>query len=461
MIFIPHWPKTFGKKNSIKLDLEMKFQRILKVLELLKNPHLKIPPVIHVGGTNGKGSVVSYITNILQNSGYKVHKYISPHLIHFNERIVLNNKEISNEYLFDIVERTRIATENAPFVCGQKVSLSLFEATTIASFLAFSEVSADFLVLEVGMGGVQDPTNLVENTILSVLTPISLDHQEFLGDTHEMIANEKAGIIKTNIPVVCGPQRKDVLKVIEYHAMLKKAPIYRYGHEFSSKFLEDKNFFEYQNLNQNCEIKLQTNYPIPALRGPHQTENAATAIAASEILNKRHETNIFYEHIETALKKTFWPARIQKIETGRIKNLVPQNWEIFLDGAHNPSGAQTLARWIENDNKNRSVYMIFGTTRGKDLTPYLLELKDSVKFTCCVCVFHETNAYLGSEILKMAEKIDMNAKAFDFATEALTFLKEDFYEKIPDNQKEEDSIILICGSLYLAGDVLNINNGFI
>lgn len=452
MIFTPHWPKTLGKKFPI----EIKLDRILEALKRLDNPHLKIPPVIHVSGTNGKGSTVSYITNILMNSGYRVHKYTSPHLINFNERIVLNGVEISDQYLFDIMERTRRAVESGPpIISGRNLGLTLFEATTVASFLAFSEVPADFLVMEVGMGGRLDATNVIENSILSIITPVALDHQEFLGETEEMIAHEKAGIIKKNIPVIVGPQREDVLKVIEFHASLNRSPIYRYGHEFSSKFYKNENFFEYINLNSN-EI---TKYPLPSLKGPHQTQNSSIAIAASEILSTRYDAQIFYENIEYALKETFWPARIQKIEKGRIKDLAPKNWEIYLDGAHNASGAETLARWIEDYAKKRSVYMIFGTTRGKDLTPYLLQLKEFIKFTCTVCVFHETNAYRGSEILSMAEKIQMNAKSFSYVPDALNFIKENFYDG--QNEKEEDSIILICGSLYLAGDVLKINQGLI
>jgi dihydrofolate synthase/folylpolyglutamate synthase len=176
MVFVTHWPKNIGKK----FPAEIKLDRVLEVCSRLENPHLKIPPVIHVSGTNGKGSVVSYITNILINAGFKVHKYISPHLIEFNERIILNGNNIDDEYLFDIIERTRRAAELRPVISGPNSGLTLFEATTIASFIAFSEVKADFLVMEVGMGGRVDPTNIVENKILSIITPVAIYNKYFI-----------------------------------------------------------------------------------------------------------------------------------------------------------------------------------------------------------------------------------------------------------------------------------------
>jgi len=451
MVFVPHWPKRIGKK----FPREIKFDRVLEVCARLDNPHLKIPKVIHIAGTNGKGSITSYITNILVRAGFRVHKYTSPHLINFNERIVLNNTEISDEYLFDILERTRRAFEIAPIKSGANEGLTLFEATTIAAFIAFSEVYADFLVIEVGMGGRMDPTNIIENKILSIIAPIGLDHQDFLGDTEEMIAHEKCGIIKKSIPIISAKQKDEVMRVIEYHAKINNSPIYRYDYEFSSEFISGASYFDYLNLDSFGKVKNRTSYSLPKLPGIHQTENASVAIAACEILNSRYMLNLYYEDIDHAIYNTFWPARMQKILSGKIKDLLPSSWDLYLDGAHNAHGAESIARWIKEYSNSRNVYVVFGTTRGKDLRPYLLELKDYIKYICCICVSSETNAYRGSEILDMARSVEIqDADSFEYLNDALFFLNEKFIHS-------NNSIVIICGSLYLAADVLKINNGII
>lgn len=449
MISTPHWPKALGKKFPIDLKLD----RILEVMERLDNPHLKIPKTIHVAGTNGKGSTTSYISNILRKAGYKVHSYISPHLIEFNERIILNGEAISDHYLFNIFEKVRLACEKGPIISGLNSGLTLFEATTAAAFIAFSKIHADFLVLEVGMGGRLDATNIINQPILSVITSISLDHQEFLGNTEVEIAHEKAGIIKPNVPCVIAKQEDQaIIKVLEYHAILNQSPLYRYNQEYSSKD-NDNNFFEYQNLNNEKKIINSTQYPYPSLRGKHQIENASTAIAAIEILNSRKHCEVFYEDICEGLVNTKWPARIEKITKGKIKQMIPDSWEIYLDGAHNAGGANTLARWIKS-MPPKTIYLIFGTTRGKNILEYLNELKDLVKFIACVCVYNETNAYLGSEILPHAKKLQIDCIDFTHVPEAIQYI----VSKYP---QEQNAIILICGSLYLAGDVLKINQGII
>lgn len=447
MIFVPHWPKTFGKK----IQIDLKLDRMLEVLDRLGNPHLKIPPVIHVAGTNGKGSTVSYIRNILQKAGYKVHAYISPHLIHFNERIILNGVNISDEYLFEIMERTRVAAESKPILSDGNMGLTLFEATTAASFIAFSEIQADFLILEVGMGGRLDATNVIQNTILSVITPVDIDHSEFLGGTITEIAHEKAGIMKLGVPCVIGKQEKEGLDVLEYHAKLLKSPVYRFGKEFGYEGVNNGNEFIFYHIKDGRRVNEQV-YPRPKLIGPHQIDNVSGAIAAIEVLNSNGHSEVYYEDICDGIVDTYWPARIEPIKKGKIVDMLPnENWEIFLDGAHNPHGAKALARWAET-RRDKPLYIIFGTTRGKDVTKYLEVLKHYVKFVCGICVNHETNAQRGTFISEAAEKLGMPTKPFDFLPNAIKYITE---------IEKEDSIILICGSLYLAGDVMKINENII
>ncbi len=447
MISVPHWPKTFGKK----IQIDLKLDRMLEILDRLGNPHLKIPPVIHVAGTNGKGSTVSYIRNILQKAGYKIHAYTSPHLIHFNERMVLNGEQISDRYLFEIMERTRVAAESNPICSDGNTGLTLFEATTAASFIAFSEVPADFLIMEVGMGGRLDATNVIENTILSIITPVDIDHAEFLGDTIEKIAHEKAGIMRSGVPCVISKQEKEGLDVLEYHAKLLKTPVMRFGKEFACEFEQNDNYFSFFNLRNGEKIHSQI-YSKPSLIGPHQIENVSAAIAAIEILNSRGHCEVYYEDICDGIKETYWPARIESIRRGKIFDMLPNsNWELFLDGAHNPHGAGALARWAET-RQDKPLYIIFGTTKGKDVTQYLKVLKPHVKFVCGICVNHETNAQRGNVISEAAESLGMATKAFDFLPNAIKYIAE---------IEKNDAIVLICGSLYLAGDVMRVNENII
>ena len=447
MIFVPHWPKTFGKK----IQIDLKLDRMMEVLNRLENPHLKIPPVIHVAGTNGKGSTVSYVRNILQKAGYKVHAYTSPHLIHFNERIVLNGEQISDNYLFEIMERTRIAAESKPILSDGNIGLTLFEATTAASFIAFSEVPADFLIMEVGMGGRLDATNVITNTILSIITPVDIDHSEFLGDTIEKIAHEKAGIMRSGVPCIIVKQKKDGSNVLAYHAKLLKAPVLRFGEEFICEDASNKEDFLLSHLKDGKKIDSQV-YPKPKLIGDHQIENVSGAIAAIEVLNSRGHCEVYYEDICNGITETYWPARIEPIKKGKIVEMLPnKNWELFLDGAHNTHGAGALARWAEK-RKEKPLYIIFGTTKGKDVTEYLKILKPHVRFVCGICVNHETNAQRGTVISEIASSLDIPTKAFDFLPNAIKYITE---------IESDDTIILICGSLYLAGDVMKINENMI
>ncbi len=223
---LPHWPKIRRIKN-INLGLS----RVLQLLERLDNPHKKLPPTIHIAGTNGKGSTLAYLESIFQEAEYRVHKYTSPHLVNFNERIILANNEISDIYLDDVISECKAAANIHP-----KIDVTFFEGVTVAAFLAFSRVKADILLLETGMGGRLDATNVIENPILTLISAISDDHQQFLGDTIEKIAAEKAGIMKNNSPIILSKQESEVEKLIENKAaLLKNSPLISFKKHFDFK----------------------------------------------------------------------------------------------------------------------------------------------------------------------------------------------------------------------------------
>ncbi|MBN8828349.1 MAG: bifunctional folylpolyglutamate synthase/dihydrofolate synthase [Sphingobacteriia bacterium] len=424
MVRMPHWPKPFWY-SKINFGLE----RILPLLNELGNPHLKLPPVIHVAGTNGKGSTVSFIRTILERANFKVHQYTSPHLLEFNERIKLQGKEITDEYLYEIIERTRLAEEKLG------LQVTFFEGTTVAAFIAFSEIEADYLILETGMGGRLDATNVVPSPILSVITPISYDHMEFLGEDLYSIAKEKAGIIKKDSSVVISMQTEEALKALFEKIEEEKSNAFIYGYEYGLNVEKDKVFY----LSENKYLELKN----LSLEGDHQYVNAATSIAAIECLN----LNISDEIISKAIQTTKWPARLQKINYGYLYNLLPQNWEIWVDGAHNASGGQALAAWAEK-KQDLPLYVICGMTRNRNVANFLTFLKPFITHLSGIYVEDEPSSYTAEKICEFASSIEINCSP------ATSF--EDALEKIL-KQNNKPCRILVCGSLFLAAMFLRIN----
>lgn len=419
---MPHWPKPLGKRpRSYNLN------NITELLERLGNPHKKISPVIHVAGTNGKGSTIAFIKQILNESGYKVHVYTSPHLIYFNERIVLADKLISNSYLHSILEECRAIADD--------MEITFFEGTTAGAFLAFSKIDADITLIETGMGGRLDATNIVENSLLNIITPISLDHQEFLGNSLELIAAEKAGIIKSNSSCIIAKQEDEVRRVLEKRAIEKRSSVYRQGFEWNC-MRENANMI-FESRGEIIEL------PLPSLRGNHQITNAGTAIAAITILAKKYNYKISYEDIVRGIKNTYWPARLEKITTGKLANLLPL--EIFLDGAHNIAGAEAILEWAKEQNKD--IYCIIGMTKERDSQAFLKILKPIIKFLCCTCVKSEPRSQTAESLYFAATEVGIPAKACDSLTSALQQI----------GNLSQKGIVLICGSLFLAGDVLKEN----
>lgn len=394
---LPFWPNPQGYR-----DIKFGLTRVYDLLSRLDNPHLKLPPTIHIAGTNGKGSTQAFLRAIFAEAGLAVHSYISPHLVNFNERINLAGKDISDEFLNEILHECKIASELEP-----KIPVTFFEGTTIAAFLAFSRVKADVLLLETGMGGRLDATNVLAEVLCSIITPISFDHQEFLGDTLEKIAAEKAGIIKKNCPLVIGKQNPQVLRVLENKAREMVAEIFNYSP------VDDE----------------------VALTGDHQKENAGTAIAA---IKAQKRFLISEEQIKNGLRKTFWPARLQKISA---KNL-DKNFELYLDGSHNPQGAETVVDFLRNQ-KNKKTFVIFSMLKDKDCPGFLNKISCAVDELIALEIPDEPKSRTALEIKEIADQIGIK-----------TQIAENFSDAFVKIKCDEPATILICGSLYLAGKFL-------
>ncbi|WDM84833.1 bifunctional folylpolyglutamate synthase/dihydrofolate synthase [Ehrlichia sp. JZT12] len=429
MVYMPHWPKPLGFRPS-----DMVLDRIIQVLNNLGNPEKKLPPVIHVAGTNGKGSTIAFIRYILNAAGLKTHVYTSPHLIDFNERVIVAGKKISDKYLYEVLEICREASIGIP--------LTFFEGTTAATLLAFSQIEADIVLLETGMGGRLDATNVV-NPILTIITSISLEHTEVLGDSVESIAAEKAGIMKENVTCIIAQQEQNsVMKVFEYYAMKNSVPLYRGGIDWFCDKQENSMLFK------NDVDTLS--FPLPSLPGEHQIINAGNAIAACSILAGKFGYNIDYEDIVQGITQARWPARLERITTGFLSTILPRSWDLFLDGAHNPAGSEMLSRWIKNENLG-DLYVIVGMTREKDSILFLNHLKPYIKFLSSICVKSEPRAQTAEELLQTALSLGIRAVASRTLTDAISKILE-----VGDHNKK--STILICGSLFLAGDVLLENS---
>ncbi|BET35695.1 MULTISPECIES: bifunctional folylpolyglutamate synthase/dihydrofolate synthase [Wolbachia] len=429
MIYMPHWPKPIGSRPK-----DFSLDRIKSFLNKLGNPEKKIPPIIHIAGTNGKGSTLSFIRYIMQAAGYKVHTYTSPHLVNFNERIVVAGTDVDDSELHNSLEECRIAVAEQP--------ITLFEATTIAAFLAFARHKADITLVEVGMGGRLDATNVIDNPILTIITSIALDHTEYLGPTVETIAGEKAGIMKPNVPCVIAPQEKSIMNTLEHHAINKKSPLYRGGLEWNCE--KQNNRMVFQSTIQSIEFSL------PSLKGDHQIINAGNAIAACSILSGKYGFNIGEEDIASGLQSTYWPARLESIKEGNLISLLPKDWQLFLDGAHNNDGARVLAKWVR-DNFTEGVYMIFGVTRNRNVAEFLEHLKPYIKLLCAVCVKSEPKATSTDLIREGAHNIGINAIECESISDAIS-------NYILKASIQNVKTILICGSLFLARDLSMENN---
>lgn len=431
-MYLPHWPipSTLGNRQ---IDYETVFERMDAVLKKLANPHQKLPPVIHIAGTNGKGSTAALIAEIFTQAGKKVHLYTSPHLHDCNERIVLCGEKISDNFLFEVMEEARLAAEG--------VALTFMEAFTIGAFLAFSKIPADFLVLETGMGGRIDATNIVEKKLATVITPISFDHMEYLGNSIERIALEKAMIMRPQTPLIVASQPEQAKNIIKILADDQKIPAYFYDEDFVIELSDESDEFAKKNggeFNFHCNGFSLENLPKPALAGDHQYINFATAIATIIAISDEEEV---IKAIPRAIKSVKWPSRLEKVSNSLIKILPPES-ELWIDGAHNEGGAFALAQWISNQPPKRN-FCLVGFSKNK-CKPKFLEKFKNVAELVAVRVNGEPYPEDPEVISKIGEEIGMKIVPFSNLSDALYFISKN---------TADPCRVVICGSLHLARDV--------
>ena len=412
--------------------IDLGLERIERLLKALGSPERRLPPVVHVAGTNGKGSLVAYLRAMAEAAGYRVHVYTSPHLVRFNERIRVAGQLIADDELDEILTECEAANQERP--------ITFFEITTAAAYLAFSRVPADLAVIEVGMGGLHDATNVVQ-PVLSAITPIGYDHTGFLGDKLEGIAAEKAGILKRAVPAVIGRQREVSAGVIGQEATKLAAPLFRMGREW--QVTPTASGFRYQS------DLLALDLPPPALVGAHQIDNAATAVACVERL-RAGRFQIDDTAIARGLKSVDWPARLQKLERGPLVDALPPGCEVWLDGGHNEDCGMVLAQqaavWAR-EPAALPLYLIFGMLTTKDAAGFLRPLARHARSARAVPI-EGHSAYTPQEACARAAEVGLDCAPANDIGEAL----EDLLAYQPAPMR-----ILICGSLYVAGEVLARN----
>ncbi len=403
--------------------IDLTLGRVERLLAALGHPERAIPPVIHIAGTNGKGSTQAMIRAGLEAGGEAVHAYTSPHLARFHERIRLAGELISEPALTTLLDDC--VTANGP------EEITFFEITTCAAFLAFSRVPADWTLLEVGLGGRLDATNVVDKPRLTIITPVSMDHESFLGDTLAKIAGEKAGIIKRGVPCVVGPQAPEGLAVIEAKAEAMGAPLWVHGQHWN--VWEERGRLIYQDENGLLDL------PLPNLPGPHQVQNAGAAIAALRLLGKGDAA------CEAAVTRAFWPARMQRLRHGPLVELAPAV-ELWLDGGHNPAGGEAVAATLAR-MPQRETHLICGMLNTKDVSGYMRPLASQVARLHAVSIPGEKNTLPAEATRDAAQVVGMEAVTAGSVAEALAGIAA----------TSPEARVLICGSLYLAGWVLREN----
>ncbi|MDE1148944.1 MAG: bifunctional folylpolyglutamate synthase/dihydrofolate synthase [Azospirillaceae bacterium] len=415
-----------GQLHPKVIDLSL--QRVQRLLDRLGRPQDHLPPVVHVAGTNGKGSTIAFLRAMLEAAGHKVHVYTSPHLVRFNERVRLAGKLVDDAQLIDLLERCEAANQGEP--------ITIFEIITVAAFLAYSEVPADVLLLETGLGGRLDATNLVDAPAVSVVTRISFDHTQFLGETLFEIAGEKAGIFKAGRPAVVGPQAPDVpLSVFRERAAVLGASLFLAGAEWSA--LPTAVGFRFEGYGRVLDL------PMPGLLGAHQIGNAGTAIAAL------HHVPLTVQDadIVRGLATVEWPGRLQRLTQGPLAALLPST-ELWLDGGHNDSAGEVLghqaASWTEGD---QSLDLVVGMITSKVPADFLAPIAPHVRRLVAIAIPGEEATRPAADIAEAARTVGIG-QVSEAASPA---------DAVAQLAQDAATRTLICGSLYLAGAILADN----
>ncbi len=416
--------------------IDLTLDRMWRILAALGNPQKKLPPVIHVAGTNGKGSTVAFMRAILEAAGLRAHVYTSPHLVRFNERFRLGHVGggvlATDEQLRDVLDQCERANGGQP--------ITVFEIETAAALCLFAQNPADVLLLEVGLGGRLDATNVIDAPLASVITPIGMDHPEFLGDTLAKIAAEKAGIIKRDVPVICAEQPDEAMNVIEQAAKKLRAPLYAATQDWHVNV--ERGRLVYQDERGLLDVA------APRLFGRHQFDNAGLAIAALRAIERfKIEPAAF----ERGIANAQWPARMQRLTTGALLTIAPKDSELWLDGGHNIDGGRVIAAALGDleERVPRPLVVIVGMMGNKDAAGFLANFAGLTRHIIAVPVPDNENAMPPQTLADAARLLDLRADVADSVEAALQLIAKLAYEAPPR--------ILIAGSLYLAGHVLAVN----
>ena len=415
--------------------IDLALDRMWRILDALGHPERRVPPVIHVAGTNGKGSAIAFMRAMLEAAGRSVHVYTSPHLVRFNERFRVGapggGHLVSDDALAVALEECERANGNAP--------ITVFEIETAAAFLLFSQNPADVLLLEVGLGGRLDATNVIEKLLASVIMPVSMDHLEFLGDTLEAIAGEKAAILKPGVPGVIAPQPGAVLSVIERQARKVRAPLHVAGEHWN--VYEEHGRLVYQDDEGLLDL------PAPKLPGQHQFDNAGVAIAALRASGLKLPNAAF----ERGIVKVEWPARLQLLSHGALKDIAPPDSELWLDGGHNADGGRAVAAALGGfeERVSRPLVLVIGMLATKDCGGYLQNFSGMARRVIAIPIPHQEKSLSAEAVAQAARNVGIPAERYGTIEAALAAIGRLELEPAPR--------ILIAGSLYLAGEVLAKN----
>ncbi|MCW5724239.1 MAG: bifunctional folylpolyglutamate synthase/dihydrofolate synthase [Maricaulaceae bacterium] len=412
--------------------IDLSLGRLARLLDALGRPQDRLPPVAHVAGTNGKGSVCAFLKAMCEAAGERVHVYTSPHLVRFNERIVLAGRQVSDAALIKAFERCEAANNGQP--------VTFFEITTAAAFLLFAETPADRLVLEVGLGGRFDATNVIGKPAVSVVTPVSLDHQEFLGPDITAIAGEKAGIFKPGAAAVIGRQEEEAERALLAGAMRAgAAPVKLWDRDYHVRVEHDRLVYE--------EEALVWDMPLPGLAGAHQVENAGAALAAARLLGLPEPA------ARAGLREARWPGRLHRLTTGPLADIAAQaGAELWLDGGHNPAAGAALARAMADleAQRPRPLVLVCGFSPNKDARGFLAPFAGLVRRVIALAFETGRDGSMSAESAVLAAKLaGLNAQT----AQSLAGAVENAAQETPAPR------ILICGSLYLAGEALALAEG--
>lgn len=403
--------------------IDLSLDRVFRLLEDLGSPHLHLPPVIHVAGTNGKGSTIAFLRSLLETSGLKVHVYTSPHLVDFSERIRIAGKLIDDAELSSLLAEVEVVNAGRP--------ITFFEATTAAALLAFSRHDADYTIIETGMGGRLDATNVVPNPIVTAITPISRDHTQYLGNTIANIAREKAGIFRLGVPIAIGPQSSEAMRTLGRCARQLGAPIFGYGGQWRVEQIGARLLYRGRQ---------QLILPRPPLAGDHQLGNAGLALAIVDQLPNLQLSSADYMR---GILGAEWPARLMTLPHHLLGGSVPARTEIIVDGGHNCGAGQALASWAHKFNGKLD--LIVGMLNTRDPREFLRPLAPYARRLRGVAIPDAELSLDSDRIVAAARKVGIHdVAAAESVTAAISALARDGSDRI-----------LICGSLHLAGSVLS------